>query len=157
MNEYFYCKSWVKLLKKPTDLWDREKARAVYERKQQLTILVGTNENPRTVITAVNDFYDVSFYDDAHRGYLSYQFEEIEPGTLFLFVAIHRDYLGHSDEVETATIYNFEPSGKLTIQTERFLPRHEVRESESEIDISGNFESTPEFDDFESLIRIERD
>jgi hypothetical protein len=63
-----------------------------------------------------NDFIGVDFLDEFLRESLSYQFEEVESGRLFLSMATHREFDGEKDQVLSGCSYIFKQDGKLILR-----------------------------------------
>ena len=118
---------------------------------------MGSLERPSHVVLVVDKFVAVDFMDDEFREALSYHFEEIEPGHLFLTMAIHREYEGDTDDVTVGTSYIFKQNGNGFIRRETFDP-HVLDESRerSSLDITGNYDRYPDFGEYDHLTVRER-
>jgi hypothetical protein len=64
-------------------------------------------------ITKAKGFVGVCFLDEKLRNYLEYKFKEVEPGRLFLSMAIHRTFDGDSDKVARGDSWIFKPDGNV--------------------------------------------
>lgn len=153
--KYFYCKSWFWAKKRPTNMLDEDQARQAHERRETYTVLVNDAERPYAVVEVANDFVGVGFLDDMLRNNLSYQFEEIEPGKLFLGMATSREFDGDLGQVTLGTSYIFSQDGGLNIRKQFFNP-HNLEEAKSSTDVSGNYESYPKFGEYAHLLKVER-
>lgn len=151
----YYCKSWFRAKKKPTELWPAEKAEAAHRSKQPYTALVGSAEAPYCFLDLADKVVGVGFLDDRLRESLTYAFKEIEAGKLFLTMAVHREFEGDTDKVASGVTYTFEPSGTVQIRREFFNP-HRVETSTSSFDPVPNFAAWPVFGEYDDLIRVER-
>lgn len=150
-----YCKSWFRALKEPTELWPSEKAEKAHASRQPYGVLIGDPKAPTRFLEINNDFVGVGFLDERLRENLTYQFQEVEPGKLFLSMATYREFQGDSDTVASGTTYYFSPDGSMKIERESFSP-HKLETSESKADVSGNYEDYPDFGQYDRLIRSER-
>ena len=150
-----YCKSWFRALKEPTELWSLEKAEQAHGNRQPYGVLIGDPKAPTRFLEINNDFVGVGFLDDRLRESLTYQFQEIEPGKLFLSMVTYREFEGDSDAVTSGTTYYFSTDGSIKIERESF-DSHKLEMSESKEDVSGNYEDYPDFGQYDSLVRAER-
>ncbi|MGI9415947.1 MAG: hypothetical protein ACR2PM_19900 [Hyphomicrobiales bacterium] len=157
MTQTHYCKSWFSAKKRAIQPWDEEQARSAHEGRLPYTVLVGDPESPHAVllVSGKMNFVGVDFLDERLREALSYSFKEIEPGTLFLSMATYREFDGDEDSVLGGTSYIFKPDGGVIIRREAFDP-HTLEKSETNADVSGNYEAYPSFGDYERLCLIER-
>lgn len=155
MANVHYCKSWFAAKQRPTEIWDETRARSAHEQRKPYTILIGDLDRPTHVIEINNAFVGVEFLDDKLREALSYQFREYEPGKLFLNMATYREFDGDADRVRIGTTYVFDRSGTVKIRRETFEP-HGIEEAEGTLDVTGNFDSYPEFGQYAHLCVRER-
>jgi hypothetical protein len=151
----FYCKSWFRAKKRPTEIWPDEKARAAHAEKQTYTALIGDAERPYCFLDVSDRVVGVGFLDALLRESLTYAFQEITPGRLFLTMATHREFKDDTDEVAAASMYSFKPDGALQITRESFNPRS-IETATSTCDVSGNYADVPGFGKFDDLIQVER-
>lgn len=162
-SEIFYCKSWFRAKKKPIDLWSDKQARKNHEFGEPYTVLVGSNTTPTHVIDVTKNagWVSVGFLDEELREYLLYSFKLLANDQLFLSMAVHREFALNEGEgagfmnVSNGTTYLFNEDGNTVVREERFNP-HLLEESETKVDISGNYEPFPAFGDYQSIIRKER-
>ncbi|WP_204267494.1 hypothetical protein, partial [Escherichia coli] len=70
------------------------------------------------------DMIGVDFLDEYLRERLTYQFQQVAPGNLFLSMAVHRSFAEKSDSIAEGTSYLFNEDGRLTITRETFSPHH---------------------------------
>lgn len=63
----YYCKSWFRAKKKPTELWSDEKAEAADRTRRTYTALVGSAERPLCFVDVADNVIVVSFLDNPHR------------------------------------------------------------------------------------------
>jgi hypothetical protein len=151
----YYCKSWFRARKKPTEMWAEEQARQAHEQGNLYTVLVGSAEKPTCFLEVTQKAVGVSFLDDALREKLSYSFQETQPGTMFLSMATYRNFVGDTDVVAEGTNYIFGESGEVSIQ--RRKPRQaSIETSKTTSDVRGNYEAKPSFGKYDDLIKVER-
>lgn len=151
----YYCKSWFRAKKKTTELWPTEKAEAAHRSKQHYTVLVGSTEAPYCFLDIADKVVGVGFLDNRLRESLTYAFKEVEPGKLFLTMAVHREFEGDTDKVASGVTYTFDQNGVVQIRREFFNP-HRVETATSSFDPAANFSEWPEFGEYDDLIRVER-
>ncbi len=156
-NNVFYCKSWFRVKKKPIEVWGEDIAAQKHNSGEPYTVLIGSDKTPECFIEVVkeNNMVGVGFLDAHQREYLMYQFHLLENDTLFLAMAVHREFDGDSDQVKTGTTYLFKQDGNITIRTENLTP-YSLEESETAADVAANYDRFPDFGHYDSLIRIER-
>lgn len=151
----FYCKSWFRAKKRPTELWPTEIARAAHDAGQPYDVLVGSVDKPFCFVTVTKGFVGVNFLDEHLRVSLDYGFSEIEPRTLFLKDATHREFEGENDAAVRGTIYHFDTDGMARI-TRRDMRLGAQDISDAIVDVSANYERWPEFGQYARLITAER-
>lgn len=99
----YFCKSWFRARKRPTEVWSEEKARAAHINKKQYTVLIDSIEKPYCFLDVADKVVGVGFWDDLLRESLTYAFQETESGMLFLTMATYREFDGDSDTVTGGT------------------------------------------------------
>ncbi|NVD73514.1 lytic transglycosylase [Duganella sp. BJB1802] len=150
-----FCKSWFRAKKKPTEMWSEDQARAAHFSKETYTVLVGSIDRPNCFIDIASGVIGVGFLDEFLRESLTYTFQEVESGKLFLTMATYREFEGDTDKVVGGSSYMFEQDGSVKIRRERFSP-YSLETATSTVDVSSNYSSTPEFAHYDELIRVER-
>jgi len=153
--EIFFCKSWFRAKKCPTEMWCEEQAKAAHEDGKLYTVLVGSIEQPHCFLEVTRRAVGVSFLDQLLRESLSYDFQEVEPGKLFLTMATYREFEGDTGKVESGASYIFGRDGAVTLRREFFNPQR-LETSASSADVAANYSPKPEFGRYEDLIRVER-
>lgn len=156
MSTIFYCKGWFRAKKRPLEAYTFEKARALHNDGELYCALVGSEDRPTCFLEIARGFVGVGFLDEMLRERLSYAFQEVQPGQLFLSMATWREFDGDSDRVSKGTTYVFRPGGTLHIRREEFIPQHLLETTNSTAEIAGNWERFPVFGGYERLIRAER-
>jgi len=150
-----YSDGWFRAKKRPGELWTPEQARDAYSHRKLYAVVAGPLTRPHAFIEFNKDYVGVGFLDKFLRGYLSYSFEEVEPGRLFLTMATHREFDGDYDQVKKGTTYVFKQNGNVVTLTEEF-PNGDKTRGETSADVSGNWENYPAFGEYDSLLRTER-
>lgn len=154
-RELYFCRKWFRAKKTATEVWSEEKAHAAHDAGEPFTVLVDSLERPFCFLEVTDRAVGVGFLDGFLRESLSYSFQEVEPGKLFLTMATYRDFEGDTDKVVSGTTYIFDRDGIVTIRREVFDP-HKLETSTSNADVAANYSPTPEFGQYEDLIRVER-
>jgi hypothetical protein len=139
-----------------------EAAKYAYDNQLVYFVTIFENAKPYCYLETNKGFYRVDFLDDLLRKYMSYDFrDDFSAGgsnKLFLSHVMFWDFEGNTDKVLKITSHVFKPNGAFHI-TERDLITNEQIDSEAKnkIDVSQNLEEYPEFGDYESIIRKERE
>lgn len=178
MKKMEYCDSWFWSDRSPTDILTEAEARARHAKREEYTAVLGGFEHPLFVVEVVNDFVPVSFFDAMFRSTLVYHFEEIEPGRLFMTMAVRRRYcpatdamvarmmagrktpdqpwaqfLADSDRVIEGTSLAFKMDNSVLKQYEHFAAPYDFQESRFQWDTSVLWEPYPEFGCYEHLLK----
>jgi len=103
----YFCKSWFRGQNRPTEVWTEEQARDKHNKGQFYTVLLESAASPSCFLEIAEKIVGVGFLDRYLREYLSYDFQEIEPGKFFLTMATHREYEGDTDKVTKGISYIF--------------------------------------------------
>lgn len=156
MSEYFYCKAWFRAKKQATLPYSDDEARRLHDEGKSYCVLVGSAKSPTHFIEVANDIVVVGFLDEQLREYLTYQFQVVKPGDLFLSRVTRRAFEGQSDAVANETSHIFKPNGSVTIRRESFSPEYALEESKSTSILKGNWENYPEFGKYDPYIKEER-
>jgi hypothetical protein len=91
-----FGKSWFRAKKRVTETWTESQARKAHEQRQLYVALLGDDSIPTRIVEVNNDYVGVCFLDVSLREYLSYQFQELESGRMFLTMATHREFEGRA-------------------------------------------------------------
>lgn len=151
----YFCKSWFRAKKRPTEVWTEEQAKLAHLEKQSYTALVDSIERPYCFLEIADKVVGVGFLDEHLREPLSYDFQEVEPGKLFLTMATHREFDGETDTVVSGISYIFKQDGTVHMRREFFNP-HRLETATTSSDVSMNYAATPDFGEYDDFIRIER-
>lgn len=150
-----YCKSWFRAKKRPTELWPVGKAEAAHLHRRPYTALVGSADRPYCFVDVTANVVVVGFLDSLLRESLTYAFKEIEAGTLFMTMAVHRDFEADTDSVTGGVTYIFDRSGTMRIRREYFRP-HRAETATSSFDPAPLYDMRPEFGQYDDITRVER-
>ena len=151
----YYCKSWFRAKKKPTELWSEEKAEAAHRNRLPYTALVCNAERPYCFVNVADKVIGIGFLDNLLRESLTYAFKEVGAGKLFLTMVIHREFETDTDQVASGVTYIFDQSGTVLIRREFFKP-HRVETATSAFDPTSNDEVWPDFGAYDHLVNVER-
>lgn len=151
----YFCKSWFRAKKKPTEVWSEEQAKLAHMKKQSYTVLVDSIDQPYCFLEIADKVVGVGFLDDHLREPLSYDFQEVEPGKMFLSMATHREFEDATDKVISAISYIFKPDGTVRMRRESFDTRT-IETATTLADVSMNYAATPDFGEYDDYIRLER-
>src|SRR5262245_47711187 len=102
---------WFRAKKCFSQTWGESKARNAHEARQLYGAIICDGSNSSCYVEVANDYIGVEFLDASLREYMSYQFQELEPGRLFLTMATLREFDGNSDTVKSGVTYYFKPDG----------------------------------------------
>ena len=156
MSQLTYCKGWFRARKVALEPYTAEQARSRHESGDLYCVLVGAPQAPTAFLEVVKGSVGVSWLDGHLREALCYNFQALEPGRLFLTMAVAREFVGQSEQVAQGTVYTFTPAGTVAIRREIFSPSHKVETAESTQDVSANWEAPPRFGEYSGLLRVER-
>src|SRR6266516_1265879 len=163
-KEYKFGRRWSDDFQKVSLEISREKAQEQHRLGEDYTVLILENGKPRYVVVVCPGMQVGRFLDESCRTALSFQFDEIEEGRLFLIWAKPRPE-GVIDKPTGIVIgegksFNFSPDGKVIIYKQIVRgPRKDQCESwvgHARCDPSGLWEKTPPFGQFDSLLKRDR-
>jgi hypothetical protein len=153
----YFCEGWFSAKKYAPEVWTEAQAKEAHINGSKYTVLVDSIERPFCIIDVMTSkFIGVDFLDENLREALTYQFQLVSPGRMFLTMAVHREFDGDDDKVAKATRYTFTEDGKLQIRRTTFLPDHSLEVAHGQADVSSNYEAVPEFGKYEAFMRMER-
>lgn len=156
-QKFYYCKNWSIGYKEPIDLWGEKKALKKHEAGEPYTVLIDSESTPSCFINIMRNsgWVSVSFLDEHLREYLLYNFQMLDVETLFLSMAVYREFNDDTDLVINGTRYHFKEDGH-TIIIEDNIPSKTSERSETYSDVDKNYEQFPAFGQYDSLNRKER-
>jgi hypothetical protein len=152
----YFCKKWFTPKKYAPEVWTQAQAKEAHDNGRNYSVLVDSIEKPFCAILVMAEAVAVDFFDEHLRPALSYQFQVVKPGRMFLTMAVHREFDGDGDKVVKGTSYGFTEDGKLQIRRETFLPDHSLEVANGQSDVSSNYAAAPEFGKYEEFMRMER-
>ncbi|MBY0563043.1 MAG: hypothetical protein K2P58_02555 [Hyphomonadaceae bacterium] len=157
MTSLFYCEKWFRHDKVPIELLSEAQAKARHKKGALYTVLVGSETRPNSFLEVVgeNAFVSVNFLDDELRDYLTYAFQRVEDGRLFLSAVTRREYQPGTDKIAKAELYYFNREGSVSVRLVDAEAKREQTGSR-EIDVATNYEAWPEFGRYEHLLQRER-
>lgn len=155
MKVITFGRAWYRAKKKLLEPWDEPKARIAHELRHPYIAVIENDGKVSCFIEVNNDYFGIAFLDDTGREFLSYQFQEVAPESLFLTMATHREFDDKSDRVKSGTTYYFRTNGSVVIETEDFVPA-QLTTMEVQADVSGNWEVYPKFGNYCSVAKAER-
>lgn len=150
-----YWERWHRHAREPVVPLDSAQARRLDQEGNAYTVVLGEPQHPSCFIEVNRDCYGVSFLDDRKREHLMYTFEEVEPNKLFLKEAIYRDFDDSTDAILRGTVYRFSTNGHVSIERSE-PPFHRATVTESQVEVSRNWEPKPVFGQYAGLVRKER-
>ena len=154
-----YCYRWNELLNEPIDPLSEEEARARHASGELYTALLhGEDGRVRIAIEVCTStgYFGVQWLNERGLPIMTYVFGEVE-GTSRLFLEKLRvDSYDEQGKMVFSDINRFWPDGRWE---GRKIDRStgEVWTSEGSVDVSHNWEPIPEFGEYESITRVERD
>jgi hypothetical protein len=153
-----FGKKWFGAKMRMTETWDESTARQAHLcRKEYSVLAIDANESPRFVIEFNNDFAGIGFFDQLGREYLCYHFQEKEAGRLFLTMAVHREFEGLTRRIIRGTILAFKTDGTIVLEKLDFIENTtSTGPAEKPSDVSQNWETYPEFGEYNSIARVNR-
>ncbi|MFK3800329.1 MULTISPECIES: lytic transglycosylase [unclassified Pseudomonas] len=157
METVKYCQTWSRIKKEMVGPLSEEEAASLHSSNNSYTALIGGGRYPACFIEMVIDkaMVGVGFLDEMGRVYLTYQFQVVANGKIFLTMATWRKFDGEGDKVLSGESYIFSESGELVIRRNRMVP-YEVEEANATFDPAGNYENIPVFGDYSAVIKVER-
>jgi len=136
------------------NIWKEDKARGAHSTRR-LYVVLFENTSVRGFIEVANGYFGVYFLDELNREYLGYQFTEQTPGRIFLTLITRREFGSSGNQADRVIRTKFLPDGKMFIGTYHNNGGEDT-EVESSADVSGNWETYPEFGQYEEILRKDR-
>lgn len=133
-----------------------EQAREAHDKREPYAVCQMENEVPYRVATFDNKKVMVYFFDKMDREDVSYEFDEKEPGRLFLGLAVMREFKGDTLHVKSDCVMEFKPNGELYAENKDYAT-HDVESGNQVIDVTHNWEPYPAFGHYEGIFRSNRD
>lgn len=108
------------------------------------------------VVDVASDWISVLFFDANSGLYMKYDFKKVDPGRLFLSAAMHIEFAGEIHPPHRAVTFAFKMDGSIVIERRNMLTGV-VEEKSSHGDCAANWEAYPEFGDYYSVCRSNRE
>lgn len=143
---------WFRSKKKIIQKESAEEARRRHDSREPYNAVFGDPSAPDAFLEVNDSFVYIGYLDDLQREHQGYEFEETQPGTLFLREVQLWQYEGDSDERTHTTRYRFAPDGSAAVQTiERRTANPETIELDDPVDVSDYYTSYPDFGSYDHL------
>lgn len=153
-----YATKWSRIKNAPLKSMSEENAQKAHDTGKLYTVIKGGLENPECFIDIRLEvgYVAVFFLDKKRRIYRDYFFKKIEE-RLFLTKVITRKFDEKSNKIIKAKEYIFSLEKPLVIRNIDAVAREVIRkEATNEIDLTNNWEDVPEFGQYKSVSRFER-
>jgi hypothetical protein len=182
MSVLRFCKSWFWQERMTNNPITESEARKRHAEREEYTVAIGGFEKPNAMVEVVNRMVAVTFFDTLLRREFDYTFQEKEPNRLFLSMAVRRQYcpatpamitrmeagrknpdqpwgqfLADVDHVLDGRAVIFKENGTTFHSAGRHGDARQVRQPGPSWDVSKHWEPYPEFDDYEYLLRRDRE
>jgi len=153
-----YCKGWSIRRRFANQIFSNEKAEKLFNQKKPFGLVIEKEGAPYCFIDFNNKFIYVGFLDGLKREYLGYEFSEIEKGKLFLKEVQFWEYEGEENEKVRSTRYRFTPEGKFGLEKDNYKTNNiEKFTAQNKIDVTTLYEEYPRFNNYDAIIKLERD
>ena len=152
---YDYYERWFRAKRRPVAPLTLTQARDAAAARTLFTAVCRKGVAPVAFLEFNSDYVGVGFLDDLMREYLTYQFSEVEPGRLFLNMAVFREYRAETDQIVNGSTYHFKPSGTVTILYDN-IAAGKQSSVEKVAGVADNWEDYPAFGQYGRLLHIER-
>jgi hypothetical protein len=113
-------------------------------------VVTGEAGDYNAFINIANEYYAVNFIDDRRRVYLTYGFEDVGDGSVFLNDVGHLEYRDGDEPYEIMS-YFFKQSGKVALQRAASNSTKATIQ-EGTCDVSANWDTRPKFGEYENLL-----
>lgn len=156
-----YCRRWNFSLDQPIDPYTPEQARERDEQGELYTVIIGDAQKPECVIERDGSLYGPYFFDSNRRRQTCFAFRAIDDKRLFLKEIWTWEYphdkarrLNESSRIDHL-VYDQNGIVKHTITDK--IKNEVVTRQIADVKLDINWEPVPEFGDWESLSRFNRD
>jgi len=134
----------------------RQEAARLHDSRLQHTAVCMKDATLLGTVEFYNDFVGANFFDEINRLYLSYGFWLQPNGRLFLADTVFHHFDGDSPNRRSTENSFFSVDGQYRMVVNDFAIA-ETRESlPRSIDVTGNWEDYPAFDQYEKILKLER-
>jgi virulence-associated protein VapD len=154
---FTYAMKWNRLTHKPTKPLSEEEARKHHNERKPYCVLVNyySDNYPYAFIDIANHYYSVKFININGHVYLTYGFEELKTGKLFLAQSMFIDFDPLEKTEIEKTNYFFREDGRLSIERS-CSPYQKTISTEGSFDPEKNYEDIPFFGSYEKILAKER-
>lgn len=162
-----YCDKWNPLLRGPIRPISEAEARRRDSAGEGYTVLLGSSNAPDAilVVNRGNGVLAVSFLDDYQRRYLTYDFRQVDQGTLFMDEVKLWEYppgdpdpdLGDFATASKITTYEYQQNGIVREIIHESGKDYSDIVDRSDVPLDINWERVPEFGDWASVARWNRE
>lgn len=181
MSALACCDSWFSSDRCPTEPLSAAAAWRRHEHRDSYTVVVGGFEEPKVLVDVINDFLAITFLDLLLRMRLTLHFEEMEPHRLFLTMASRRifrpatpemvarlqsgrkdpkhqwgQFLAEADRVLDGRTTIYKTDGTTFFRASRHGDSRIFEQPGPVVDVSGHWETYPEFGHYDHLLREDR-
>jgi len=152
MPEYF--EKWFGAKNQAILPLSTEQAKERHEKSAPYVAVLSV-EGKKRVVDIAGDWVSVMFFDEHDRNFLRYDFKRVEPGKLFLSLAVHLEYSADESRPSTSITFAFKLDGSILVER-RNMASGEVEEKDSQGNPDQNWESYPMFGEYSSVCRLNR-
>ena len=155
----FYCQHWSRHEKQPINILDDQKACSLHNQNKFYTVIINNISTPKCFLEInLNESYiGVNFLDAYQRDYLVYSFQSKNNKILFLSRVIFRQYKNDANNIISGEMLLYKTNGCVTRKVVDYLTNQTDKEYRDNVDISLHWEAIPEFRNYLSISRINRD
>lgn len=160
--EATYCETWSWRLRKPTDVMTAEQARSRHARGESYCVVIGDPSAPQAIIDVVpeNSYIEVSFVDSAGRTHTAYGFSKVDSSKLFMTEVTVWSYPEGARSKSQASVVEsleYKPDGYLCRRVNDKSLDHIQKTEYTDVPVDVNWEPVPEFGQWESIARENRE
>jgi hypothetical protein len=155
--KYEYFDGWQRSDREPVGPLSMEEAKARDSAGQNYCVAVKEDAgNYEAFIVVSRNGFGVSFLDGQGRVYLSYGFQDVGDGRLFLNHAHWADFSpGDEHKPSSVTNYHFNRTGSATV-VRASAPFDRAEAMDTDKDVEANWDVRPAFGDYAHLLVKER-
>ena len=159
----FFCERWNNKKSAPIGPLTPAQAQRRDVAKQWYTVVLGDLAAPRCFVEVAweNDHVGVWFLDDELRRYVHYSFARIDDQLMFMDAVVlwyYPDGAGRRfEDAEFIEDVEYTREGTVTRECTDVRTREVTTEHWSDVPLDINWERVPEFGDYRSLTRLDRE
>jgi hypothetical protein len=158
-----YCERWNDILKKPIGIVSAEEAAARYESGDLFSVVIGDLTQPDVLLETrwETDYAAVWFFDDKARRTLCYTFERVDGDRLFLSEVaawtFSDEALGRQNDAWRIEQISYTQDGVVHREVKDKAAGETMVEDISDVDVVMHWHPVPEFGEWASLARHDRE